>query len=540
MRVLFAALLIVPAWLMLNNATGFQNPERLLERKGQRIEPLEIEEIQIRGNGGLMAVNADTKFRADDDWLRGLTLRLKNKSDKSIVYAEIRVYVPTSETEDQPVALSLRYGVLPEAQGARSNSLPLVAQGNHMTVTLLDEEYELGKNLVREKRGNSTYNHAEIRVGMVVFDDGTAWRNGFRIHRDPNDPGRWVPDNPQNPNVALRRSHHGRKAISFLSSSESFDSRTSYEFNNLQPHVDDVAGCVRYVGTVEPTCDGVWDSCSLYAQCHVESDLYAWGRGGRARFVYEFCHKNCTCSASARVSEVYADISCDVIAEEDCYSMGWYWTNNECQETPPCTQDPDICDIGYAWSYVDCQCESTSPILVDVAGDGFALTDLPSGVHFDLNNDHVAENLSWTAAGSDDAWLCLDRNGNGSIDNGSELFGNSTPQPDPPLGQQKNGFLALAEYDKPAKGGNGDGIISNQDAIFSSLRLWQDTNHNGISEPSELHSLSELGLKKIELDYKESKRTDQYGNQFRYRAKVKDTHDAQLGRWAWDVFLLSH
>lgn len=196
------------------------------------------------------------------------------------------------------------------------------------------------------------------------------------------------------------------------------------------------------------------------------------------------------------------------------------------------------CDPCYMDGVNICDLRPPCPVVIDIEGNGFRLTSNTNGVLFDLNANGIAERLSWTAASSDDAWLVLDRDGNNVIDNGRELFGNFTPQPTPPSGVSLNGYNALAEYDKPINGGNGDSVINRNDTIFSSLLLWQDTNHNGVSEGAELRTLPTLGVDEIDLDYRESRRTDEHGNQFKYRAKVKRTHATQVGRWSWDVFLI--
>jgi hypothetical protein len=183
----------------------------------------------------------------------------------------------------------------------------------------------------------------------------------------------------------------------------------------------------------------------------------------------------------------------------------------------------------------NCCCDPT-PILIDVDGSGLRLSSAAQGVPF-LINGPIAVMTPWPMLGSTNGWLALDRNGNGLIDGGSELFGGLTSQPEPPAGQVRNGFLALAEFDRPANGGNGDGRISGADAIWPRLRIWQDRNRNGVSESGELVPLQGFGITALALDFRDSRRVDRNGNQFRYRGRIFKRTDSLADDWAWDVIL---
>lgn len=178
-------------------------------------------------------------------------------------------------------------------------------------------------------------------------------------------------------------------------------------------------------------------------------------------------------------------------------------------------------------------CCCLSPILIDVAGDGFRLTSWTDGVELAPHPGFRPSSRAWTEANSDDAWLVLDRDDDGAINDASEMFGNATPQPPPLKGTLRNGFLALAVYDDAR-----NGTIDARDAIFSELRLWQDRDHDGKSQRSELHVLPELGVAGISLAYTEDPEADQHGNSFRYKAAVYGTPGSPVGMTAWDVWLV--
>ncbi len=185
-------------------------------------------------------------------------------------------------------------------------------------------------------------------------------------------------------------------------------------------------------------------------------------------------------------------------------------------------------------AFCTCPTCTSSPIIISLDDASIRLTSVEKGVVFDLDADGALGQTAWTEARSDEAFLALDRNENGRIDDGTELFGDNTPQPIPDP-SERNGFAALAVFDDSLNGGNEDGLIDPSDNIFSSLQLWVDSNHNGISEPDELMSLLDGGVVAFDLEYRQSRRTDRHGNEFRFRSTVEMQDRVAI---AWDVFFV--
>jgi hypothetical protein len=150
------------------------------------------------------------------------------------------------------------------------------------------------------------------------------------------------------------------------------------------------------------------------------------------------------------------------------------------------------------------------PLILDLNGDGVKTTGPEAPVWFDIDGSGRKEHVTWTNSLTSEGFLWIDLHHDNRVDDGSELFGIGTTMPDGT--KAANGFQALAVYDTTDHGGNGDGVIDVNDAVWHRLRLWIDWNHNGICEPGETGSLEEYGIVRISLSAVQLNLKDPAGN----------------------------
>lgn len=220
-----------------------------------------------------------------------------------------------------------------------------------------------------------------------------------------------------------------------------------------------------------------------------------------------------TCGSSALFGSLLCH-SCN-----PCSGPG-YVTNTAYCDDPP-EPDPNCSN---------CCARFNSPIFVDLSGFGSPFSSVAEGVIFDVDGAGTTRRLAWPLDPVGDPWLVYDRNGNGEIDSLVELFGNMTPRP-PKGALSEHGYQLLQDVDR-----NSDGWVDSADPVFPLLGLWSDVNRNGVSDPGELRTLADAGVSRLSVQAVEERRTDEWGNRFRFRSWAR-VHG--IPRETWDVFVKS-
>jgi hypothetical protein len=194
---------------------------------------------------------------------------------------------------------------------------------------------------------------------------------------------------------------------------------------------------------------------------------------------------------------------------------------------PSNSTDPTLNQCDLEWGCAE-------PIVFNLGGGDYRLTGLEDSVAFDIfgvGPRGGKPQIGWTERGASIAFLAFDRNGNGTIDNGGELFGNGTLLKNG--AHAANGFDALAQFDS-----NGDGAIDAEDTVWQYLLLWTDLDHDGVSQPSELQRISFSAITGIRLEHQWTHRQDPSGNYFGYQGTFLEGQQHHL---FYDVyFVIAH
>ena len=230
---------------------------------------------------------------------------------------------------------------------------------------------------------------------------------------------------------------------------------------------------------------------------------------GHAHGLGDISESGCLMGPASR--DTFGNVGSKSVTGDDCNKVDRIWQYAKL-DIPDPNEDPCGPIKQKAPAAGDCN----SPILVDLDRNGFHLGEFNEGVWFDLLGVGEPRYIQWVAAGREDAFLMVDWNGNGLVDDGSELFGNGSRLWLEGGVLASDGFKALTQYDHPDLGGNADGMITSADDIWVQLALWVDANADAVCEPSEMRLLEEMKLDRFETAPKRRGQRDSNGNLMTY------------------------
>ncbi|MDT4954336.1 MAG: hypothetical protein QOJ02_2474 [Acidobacteriota bacterium] len=187
-KVIFVALAMLASILFTVYSTAQQIQERLLEKQVHRKEPLRVKAIKREKDDVLIS----KKFLAGDDWLKGLSFRLENISDKNIVFVQLEVEFPRSD-DVPPLVFPLQYGAgLAPNDSAPANRVTPIRPGEDVVLSLSDAQYDGLQQLLGEMKYSKSIKNAILDIRTVIFDDGIMWRAGRLMKLDPNNLRHWI------------------------------------------------------------------------------------------------------------------------------------------------------------------------------------------------------------------------------------------------------------------------------------------------------------------------------------------------------------
>lgn len=172
-----------------------QIADKIIEKGGDYNPPVKIKLVKSK----IGIIETDKKISANDDWLRGLTIRVRNDSNKPVTSVSIAIQFrrPENQAQELDLIAPIEYGQNPFTPLQEGSSIPpeFILPGQTRDIALSDEGYDSLRSMLDELKYPTSIRSVKVEVRVIGFSDGTAWNTGKIFRRDPNNPDKWIRDN---------------------------------------------------------------------------------------------------------------------------------------------------------------------------------------------------------------------------------------------------------------------------------------------------------------------------------------------------------